>query len=38
MLPLAAEMQKVLKLAYYNVKLVPNSIFYGKDLFIASIS
>ena len=37
MLPLAAELQKVPKLAYYSVKLM-STIFYGKDLFIASIS
>ena len=29
MLPLAAEMQKVLQLAYYSVKLMSNSIFHG---------
>ena len=30
MLPLAAEIQKVLYFAYYSVKLMSNSIFYGR--------
>ena len=33
---LPVEMQKVL--CYYCVKSMSNSIFYGKDLFVASIS
>ena len=38
MMPLAAEMQKVQQLAYCSVKLMSNSISYGKDLFIVSLS